>query len=82
MYADRSVSSLRPREIASAGDAVDGLEQALVARSQRTGLGRSTIYRLIPEGQFPRNYPLGGNRVAWRESDIDRWVEEKITAGS
>jgi prophage regulatory protein len=49
---------------------------------RRTGLGRSTIYRLIPTGGFPRNFPLGGNRVAWRESDIDRWISERIAAGS
>ena len=42
-----------------------------------TGLGRSTIYRLMAESKFPRSVRLGDRAVAWRRSDVDRWSEER-----
>lgn len=44
----------------------------------RTGLSRSTVYRRMELGQFPKPYPLGGRIVAWAESEIDRWIAEKL----
>ena len=38
-----------------------------------TGLGRSTIYRLIAEHKFPSPVRLGPRAVAWRSSDLDEW---------
>lgn len=43
----------------------------------RVGLGRSTIYRWMAEGKFPRPVQLGGYAVAWSEEDISSWIEEK-----
>lgn len=42
-----------------------------------TGLGRSTIYRLIAEQRFPYPVRLGPRAVAWRRSDLDRWSEAR-----
>lgn len=42
-----------------------------------TTLGRSTIYRLIERGQFPKPVPLVGNRKAWVGSDIEAWKKER-----
>ena len=42
-----------------------------------TGLGRSTIYRLIAEKRFPCSVKLGQRAVAWRRSDLDRWSEAR-----
>jgi prophage regulatory protein len=39
-----------------------------------TGLGRSTIYRLIADGSFPAPVRLGPRAVAWRWSDLDQWT--------
>lgn len=45
----------------------------------RTGLARSTIYLRMKEGTFPLAIGLGGTRaIGWVESDIDRWVDERI----
>ncbi|MGF6984726.1 prophage regulatory protein [Paraburkholderia atlantica] len=45
------------------------------------GLGQSTLYRLIQLGQFPRPIALGvGARVAWRQSEVERWIAERIAA--
>ena len=40
-----------------------------------TGLGRSTIYRLIASGTFPPPVHLGPRAVAWRWTDLDKWSE-------
>ena len=42
---------------------------------QITGLGRSTIYRLIAENKFPGPVRVGNRAVAWRQSDLDAWSE-------
>ncbi|MGL4236348.1 helix-turn-helix transcriptional regulator [Tabrizicola sp.] len=42
----------------------------------RTGLSRSTIYRKIAEGTFPAQLRISIHGAGWRESDIDRWVDD------
>ncbi|MBE7416691.1 MAG: AlpA family phage regulatory protein [Ideonella sp.] len=43
----------------------------------RTGLGRSTIYRLIAERKFPTPVRLAGRAVGWRRTDLDNWSEAR-----
>ena len=45
-----------------------------------TGLSKSYIYDLSNRGLFPKNVQLvpGGSSVAWVESEIMNWVEERI----
>lgn len=45
----------------------------LPAVIRRTGLSRSTIYRLMSEKQFPRPVKLSERAIGWRGSDIDLW---------
>lgn len=40
----------------------------------RTGLSKSTIYRKVAEGTFPKPVPLGPNSSGWYESEFDRWL--------
>ena len=47
-----------------------------------TGLGRSSIYRLMQEGEFPQRVKVGPFAVRWRASDIAAWVESRPMAGS
>lgn len=42
-----------------------------------TGLGRSTIYRLMAERKFPSPVRLGPRAVAWRRTDLDEWSEAR-----
>ena len=42
-----------------------------------TTLSRSTLYRRMNAGEFPRPISLGGRTVAWRKSDIDKWLEDR-----
>jgi prophage regulatory protein len=44
-----------------------------------TGLARSTVYKFMAEGQFPKPVKLGVRMVAWVETEIQEWVREKIT---
>lgn len=43
-----------------------------------TGLARSTIYKYISEGLFPKPVCLGERAVAWVESEIQEWIVDKI----
>ena len=45
----------------------------LPAVIQATGLGRSTIYRLVANRAFPRPVHLGPRAIAWRWSDLEQW---------
>jgi prophage regulatory protein len=49
---------------------------------QATGLGRSTIYRLVADGAFPAPVHLGPRAVGWRWSDLDHWSESRQGAAS
>ncbi len=54
----------------------------------RTGYGRSTIYRKMEDGSFPRCIKLGGpledtnafdcRAIAWIEEEVDQWMESMI----
>ncbi len=43
-----------------------------------TGLKKSTIYRLMKERKFPASVRLGSRVVAWPESAVLTWVQERI----
>jgi prophage regulatory protein len=47
-----------------------------------TGLSRSTIYSRIKEGTFPSQIKLGGTAVAWRESDVQTWIQDCLDASN
>jgi prophage regulatory protein len=42
-----------------------------------TGLGRSTIYRLMADDQFPAPVRVTSRLVAWRRADLQCWVDSK-----
>ncbi len=39
---------------------------------------RMHIYRLMKSGDFPKSVPVGKNRVAWLESELDAWIESRV----
>lgn len=47
-----------------------------------TGLARSTIYKMMDSGTFPRPLRVGERAVRWRESDVVAWLESRPTASS
>lgn len=42
---------------------------------ERTGLSRSTLYRKIQLGTFPKQLRISTRCAGWRESDIDAWLD-------
>ena len=54
----------------------------------RTGYGRTSIYRKMEDGSFPKSLKLGGppkdpkefdsRAVAWFEDEVDQWIESRI----
>ena len=54
----------------------------------RTGYGRTSIYRKMKDGSFPKSLKLGGppkdpsifdsSAVGWIEDEVDQWVEDRI----
>ena len=48
----------------------------------RVPYSRATIYRLISSGAFPRPYSLGARAVAWREAEINEWIEARLNAAT
>jgi len=43
----------------------------------KTGFSRTTIYRLMNQGLFPKCIRIGIRAVAWDEQEIDAWIEER-----
>lgn len=47
---------------------------------ERVSVSRSTIYRLIANGDFPKPFKLGMASVGWDSVDIDKWIAERKLA--
>jgi prophage regulatory protein len=52
----------------------------LPAVMKLTGLGRSTIYRMVAERRFPTPVRITNRAVAWRRTDLDQWSEARPAA--
>ncbi|UXC89900.1 AlpA family phage regulatory protein [Sphingobium sp. RSMS] len=44
----------------------------------RTGLSRTTLYRKMGEGTFPRQVKISIHGAGWRESAVNRWVADPV----
>ena len=52
----------------------------LPAVLRTTGLGRSTLYRLISERAFPPPVKLARRAVAWRQDEVQKWASARAPA--
>ena len=50
----------------------------LPAVLERTGLSRSTMYRKIQEGTFPKQIALSTRCAGWRESAVAEWMRNPM----
>ena len=48
---------------------------------EATGFGKSSIYAGVKTGDFPAPVRLSARAVGWRESDIERWISERVKTG-
>lgn len=44
----------------------------------RTGLTRSTLYRKVQNGTFPRQLKLSERCAGWRESAVNAWLRNPM----
>ena len=46
---------------------------------KKTGLSRSTVYKLIKAGTFPKQIKLTEHSSAWIASEIQEWADNVIS---
>lgn len=46
----------------------------------KTGLSRSTMYRLIQLDQFPKQVSLLSKTSGWSEREVDQWIEDRLSS--
>lgn len=44
----------------------------------RTGFSKAWIYKLINQNRFPKPVKIGARSIAFVESEIDAWINERI----
>jgi len=47
---------------------------------EKVGLSRSQIYKLIADGDFPKQDKLGERISVWQESKVGEWMVSKINS--
>lgn len=47
-----------------------------------TGLAKSSLYRQIQEGTFPRPVRIGKNSVGWKLSVVQEWIASLPEVGA
>lgn len=45
-----------------------------------TGMSKSSVYRLVKDGDFPKPVKLIGNRVGWPDYEVYQWNRERLSA--
>lgn len=59
------------------------MSESLIRLSEvqrRTGYSKAWLYRLMSEKRFPLPVKIGARAIAFIESEIDAWIEERINA--
>ncbi|MCW1971437.1 UNVERIFIED_ORG: prophage regulatory protein [Pantoea agglomerans] len=57
------------------------MKQSLIRMSEttrRTGYGKAWIYRLISQNKFPKPIKIGSRAIAFVESEVEEWIEQRI----
>ena len=47
---------------------------------EMTSLSKQSIYRLMGQGDFPKQVSLGARSVAWVKSQVEDWCAQKLSA--
>ena len=42
------------------------------------GVSKGTIYNWMNDGTFPKSISLGPQIVVWLDSDVDKWMGDKL----
>ena len=41
---------------------------------EQLGLSRSSIYKMVADGLFPKPIKLGSRAVGWRADEVENWL--------
>jgi len=44
---------------------------------EQTGLAKSTIWAWVKKEQLPKPLKLSSTVTVWKQSDLNRWIEER-----
>ncbi len=76
---------LMPEAITATSRVAQSLDRVLTLKllhfptvRERTGLSRSTIWRLERCGGFPKHRRISANVVAWVEEEVMGWIHSKV----
>ncbi|WP_426177377.1 helix-turn-helix transcriptional regulator [Massilia sp. TWR1-2-2] len=75
----RNTAKTQTAPVSRLRNAVDRIIRMPELKS-RIGLSRSTIYEAIKKKEFPSSVSLGPRAVGWLESDIDSWLDSRISS--
>lgn len=72
-----------PRPLGEASESVRGREGTRILRFKQVaslvGLGKSSIYRKVHEGTFPKPIKLGSARASgWVSTEVYEWIDDQI----
>lgn len=45
---------------------------------RRTGYSKAWLYRLMSQGKFPSSIKIGCRSIAFVESEVDDWINQRI----
>ncbi|MDY4368621.1 AlpA family transcriptional regulator [Pectobacterium brasiliense] len=45
---------------------------------RRTGYSKAWLYRLMKERRFPAAIKIGSRSIAFVESEVDEWIDQRI----
>lgn len=80
--AAESTASRRPEPTSGTNGSTGEVRPARLLRfptvRERTGLSRSTIWRLERRGEFPRHRRISANVVAWVETEVVDWIQSRV----
>jgi prophage regulatory protein len=73
------MNQTQPEMKPPAADSQPAVFVRMAAVVRMTGLGRSTIYRLMAEDKIPSPVRLAKRAVAWRRIDPEQWSAGRPT---
>jgi prophage regulatory protein len=48
--------------------------------TDRTSLSRTTLWRMVRAGEFPKPIAVSPGRVAWSEAEVNAWMAARANA--
>ncbi len=48
------------------------------AVTEKVGFGKSKVWELTKEGEFPQPIKLTAGTTVWIEEEVDQWIDEQI----